>query len=131
MSAQLADVAFERSGGIAVATISGEVDMSNAASVRRTIAEAVRPDDEALLLDLSGLSFIDSAGLHAVFELSSALDERRQRLFVYAPPGGQVDRTIGIVGMPRAVSVHDSREGALEAARRTTVEERPFPPGVG
>ena len=104
MSAQLANVSFERVGTIAVAAISGEVDMSNAATVRRRIEEAVIPDDEALILDLSALSFIDSAGLHSVFELGAVLEERRQRLFVCADEGGQVERTIEIVGMPRNAS---------------------------
>jgi anti-anti-sigma factor len=129
MSAQLANVSFERVGQVAVAAISGEVDMSNAASVRRRVEEAVTPDDVALILDLSELSFIDSAGLHSVFELGAVLEERRQRLFVCADEGGQVDRTIGIVGMPRAVSVHRTRDEAVAAARASATEARPFPLG--
>jgi anti-sigma B factor antagonist len=130
VSAQLADVTFDRTGSIAIATLSGEIDMSNAMSIRQRIAEFVTPDDDAVVLDFSGLSFIDSAGLHAVFELSSALDERRQRLLVCVPPGGQVDRSVGIVGMPRAVSVHRTFEEALRAARAERPEARPFPPGT-
>jgi anti-anti-sigma factor len=129
VSAQLADVTFERDGSIAIAHLSGEIDMSNATSVRHRIAELVTPDDDAVILELSGLSFIDSAGLHAVFELGAVLDERRQHLLVSVPSGGQVDRTVGIVGMPRAVSVHRSREEALEAARGQIAEARPFAPG--
>lgn len=129
MSAQLAEVAFEREGSIAIALLSGEVDMSNATSVRQRISELVTPDDDAVILDLSGLSFIDSAGLHAVFELGAVLDERRQRLLVSVPASGQVARTVGIVGMPRAVSVHRTRDEAVEAAREQVPEARPFPPG--
>ena len=131
MSAQLANVSFERVGTIAVAAISGEVDMSNAATVRRRIEEAVIPDDEALILDLSALSFIDSAGLHSVFELGAVLEERRQRLFVCADEGGQVERTIEIVGMPRAVPVHRTLDEAIAAARASATEAHPFSPGDG
>jgi anti-anti-sigma factor len=129
MTAQLADVAFERDGAIAMARVTGEIDMSNATSVRQRIAESITPDDDAVLLDLSGVSFIDSAGLHAVFELGAVLDERRQRLLVCVPAGGQVDRTVGIVGLPRTVSVHRSLEDALRAARTEAAEARPFAPG--
>jgi anti-anti-sigma factor len=129
VSAQLADVTFDRTGSIATAELTGEIDMSNATSIRQRIAEFVTPDDDAVILDFSGLTFIDSAGLHAVFELSAALDERRQRLLVCVPPGGQVDRSVGIVGMPRAVSVHATREEALRSAQARRPEERPFPPG--
>lgn len=129
MSAQLADVSFDRVGAISIAAVSGEVDMSNAASVRRRVEEAVTPDDEALILDLSGLSFIDSAGLHSVFELGAALEERRQRLYVCADEGGQVERTIEIVGMPRAVSVHRALDEAIAAARASATGAQPFSPG--
>ncbi len=129
MTAQLADVSFERHGTIAIAALSGEIDMSNATSVRQRISELILPEDDAVILELSGLGFIDSAGLHAVFELGAILDERRQRLLVAVPAGGQVDRTVGIVGMPRAVSVHRSREEAIEVAREQIAEARPFAPG--
>ena len=129
MSAQLADVSFEREGSIAIAHLSGEVDMSNATSVRQRIAELITPDDDAVILELSGLAFIDSAGLHAVFELGAVLAERRQRLLVSIQPGGHVERTVGIVGLPRAVSVHASPNEAIEAAREQIADVRPFPPG--
>ncbi|HET9671355.1 MAG TPA: STAS domain-containing protein [Actinomycetota bacterium] len=131
MSAHLVDVSVERSGSIAIVRFVGEIDMSNAATVRQRVAEAVTPDDDAVILDLSELSFIDSAGLHVVFELSAMLEERRQRLLLCAAPESQVDRSIGIVGLPRTVSVHRGRDEALEAARATTVERKPFPPGDG
>lgn len=128
MTAQLADVRFERRGPIAVAALSGEVDMSNAPSVRQRIAEQVTPDDDTVILDLSGLTFIDSAGLHIVFELSAVLGERRQRLIVCAPPGSQVERTIGIVGLPTTVSVLQDCDEAIQGALGSTTATRPFPP---
>ena len=66
MTSELADVGIERMDGVVVATVSGEIDMSNAARVRQRIAEFVTPEDWAVDLDLSGLTFIDSAGLHGV-----------------------------------------------------------------
>ena len=128
MSAELAEVAFERDGQVAVAAVSGEIDMSNAAAVRLQVAQLVTPDDVALVLDLSGLSFIDSAGLHIVFELGALLEERRQRLFLCVPPDGNVARTVEIVGMPGAVAVHADRAAAIEAAEASAGEARPFLP---
>jgi anti-anti-sigma factor len=130
MNAHLVGVALEREGAIALATVSGEVDMSNAAHVLERVAAFVTPDDQALVLDLADVAFIDSAGLHAIFELHATLGERRQRLFVAVPPGGQVARTVEIIGMPEAVSVHPSRSDAIGAARDATQEARPFAPGA-
>ena len=124
----LADVRLEREDGIAIAVLTGEVDMSNAASVRLLISESVTPDDDAVVVDLTELAFMDSAGLHSVVELSTVLDERRQQLLLCVPHGSPMERAIEIVGLPQAVSAHASRDDALEAARASTMESRPIGP---
>jgi anti-sigma B factor antagonist len=124
----MADVRIEREDKTVVAVLKGEVDMSNAASVRLQIAESVTPDDDALLVDLSELSFIDSAGLHSLIELGSVLDERRQLLLLCVPHGSTIERAIEIIGLPRAVSVHSDRAEAMEAARTSAMESRPIGP---
>lgn len=124
----LADVRFEREDGIVIAVLTGEVDMSNATSVRQQIAESVTPDDDAVIIELSELSFMDSAGLHSIVELSSVLVERRQQLLVCVPHGSPMERAIQIIGLPGAVSVHPSRDEAIEAARASTMASRPISP---
>ena len=124
----LADVRFEREDTTVVAVLTGEVDMSNAASVRQQIAEAVTPDDDALVVDLFELSFIDSAGLHSLIELGTVLDERRQQLLLCVTHGSHIERAIEIIGLSRAVSVHSDRGEALEAARTSAKESRPISP---
>jgi anti-sigma B factor antagonist len=124
----LADVRSERDGKTVVAVLTGEVDMSNAASVRLQIAEAVTPDDDALLVDLSELSFIDSAGLHTLIELGTVLKERRQQFLLCVPHGTTIERAIQIIGLPSAVPVHSDRTEAIEAARASAVESRPMGP---
>ena len=51
MTSELADVAIERMDRVVVATVSGEIDMSNAARVRQRIAGFVTPEDWAVVLD--------------------------------------------------------------------------------
>jgi anti-anti-sigma factor len=124
----LADVRFEREDQTVLAVVTGEVDMSNAATVRLEIAEAVTPDDDALVVDLTELAFIDSAGLHSLIELGTLLDERRQQFLLCVPKGSQIGRAIEIIGLPRAVRVHAERAEALEAARTSAMESRPMGP---
>ena len=45
-----------------VVAVSGEVDMATAG----LLADALDPEEGTTLLDISGLTFIDSAGLHAL-----------------------------------------------------------------
>jgi len=82
LTSDLADVALERTDELIVATVVGEIDMSNAVRVRERIAGFVTPEDWAVVLDLSELTFIDSAGLYAGSVLAELLEERRQRLFL-------------------------------------------------
>jgi anti-anti-sigma factor len=124
----MADVRFEREDGIVIAVLTGEVDMSNATLVRQQIAGSVTSDDDAVVVDLSELSFMDSAGIHAVVELGTVLDERRQQLLLCVAHGSSMERAIEIIGLPHAVSVHSSRDEAMQAARASAMESRPIGP---
>ncbi len=124
----LAYVRFERVDGIVIAILTGEVDMSNATSVRQQIAGSVTPEDDAVVADLSDLAFMDSAGLHAVVELGTVLEERRQQLLLCVPHASPMERAVEIIGLPRAVSVYSNRDEAMEAARASALESRPMGP---
>jgi anti-sigma B factor antagonist len=128
MRGQLAGVELERRDGVAVAILSGEIDMSNATSVRQEIAAFVVSNDDAVVIDLSDVGFIDSAGLHALVELGGVLSERRQQLLLCAPPDSQVARAIEIVGMQHTITVHGDRDVALQAARDSVPDSRPVAP---
>ncbi|MFI7211430.1 STAS domain-containing protein [Micromonospora maritima] len=53
--------------GSRVLTVVGEIDMSNAASFADALDDAVRPDGEPLVVDLTRVEYLDSAGLAALF----------------------------------------------------------------
>ena len=128
MTGQLGNVQLQREERVVLAVLSGEIDMSNATSVRLEIADFVTPDDDAVVIDLSELEFIDSAGLHSLVELGDLMAERRQQLFLSAADGSHVERALEIVGMRNAVPVHPSRDEAMQAARASAVERRPVDP---
>jgi anti-anti-sigma factor len=117
VSSEMAAVRLARDGTIAIIGVDGEVDLSNAAELRRGIFGFVENDDEAVILDLSDLTFIDSAGLGMVFELSDLLEERRQRLFLVVPPDTQPRRTVDIIGLGSQLPLFDQRNEAFDAAR--------------
>jgi anti-anti-sigma factor len=113
--------------GLVVATVAGEIDMSNAVRVRERIAGFVTPKDWAVVLDLSELTFIDSAGLYGVSVLAELLEERRQRLLLCVSPSGSIARTVELVGL-HSVSIHADRDLALTAAQGDRPTSRPYPP---
>jgi len=127
LTSDLADVALERTDGLIVATVVGEIDMSNAVRIRERIAGFVTPEDWAVVLDLSDLTFIDSTGLYAVSVLAERLEERRQRLFLCVSPSGSIARTVELVGL-HSMSIHADRDLAVAAAKADQPTSRPYPP---
>ena len=91
-----------------VVAIAGEVDVATAAQVRAELrlAQALQPG--RLILDLSGVTFLDAAGISAILSPCRAADIR---VTLIAPPG-RVRRLMGIVGADRAVEILDARPDA-------------------
>ncbi len=50
-----------------VCTVTGRMDTDTAPAVTDTLVQAVRDDNAHLVIDLSAITFMDSAGLYALF----------------------------------------------------------------
>jgi anti-anti-sigma factor len=82
---ELATVMVETQGDVQVARVAGEVDISNATQLQSDISGIVRNDAAGLVLDLSNIHYLDSAGIRMLFELRKRLTGRRQSLRVVVP----------------------------------------------
>lgn len=111
------DVAVERRGRAVVARLSGDVDMANARFVGDELRRCVPNDAEALVLDLSGTGYLDSAAVAVVFDLARRLARRRQTLRLVLPSGSPLRRLLEITEVHEVAPVHDSLERALEAVQ--------------
>lgn len=80
--------------GVVVVALAGELDLTNAAEVERRLEEAAT--DRGLIVDLNGVTFLDSAALHMLFRVA-----RRPGapLGIVLEPSAVVSRTLGIVGL--------------------------------
>ena len=81
----LASVRIERDGPVPVAFLRGEIDMANVSEVSRELFSAAPNDAVGLIVDLSGVTYLDSRGLHLLFELAERLRVRDQLLHVVVP----------------------------------------------
>lgn len=86
-------------GGAHVVSISGEIDLSNADRVRREIVDGVPPGTTAVVVDLSGTTYLDSSGIRALFELRAALDGRGWPLGLVVPLTGHVRTVLEITAV--------------------------------
>jgi anti-anti-sigma factor len=112
---RLANIESDTHDRIVVVRIQGELDRSNATEIRRAISARVTNESVGLVLDLSTTTFIDSAGVHALFDIRTRLKDRGQETRLVVPGGAQIGETLRIVGIPPSIGVSESLEGALES----------------
>ncbi|PRX50365.1 stage II sporulation protein AA (anti-sigma F factor antagonist) [Prauserella shujinwangii] len=86
--------------------VSGEIDLSNAESVQDDIFAAITNHLVAVHIDLSKLTYIDSAGLRILFALADRLRLLQTRCRLSAPAGSPIQRVIELSGLASLVDVH-------------------------
>ena len=104
-------------GSHVIVTVTGEIDVFNAARLMDLVEESVPTDAHGAVLDLGGVGFLDSTAIRKLFALTARLNERRQDVRVVTPDGSTVLRTLELVEFARAAPMHDSLEEALAALR--------------
>src|SRR3954453_19153471 len=110
----LADVQFEEHAGSPGARLRGEIDMSNASELGLTLQSAVLQSAAGLVIDFSETQYLDSAGLHFIFDLGKRLRDRGQRLYLTVPPGSPVAAILDIVNVDSLAPRCETLELALE-----------------
>jgi anti-anti-sigma factor len=100
-------VAIDREGPVPVARLSGEIDRANSDQVLPVLLELV---PGPVIVDLSGLGFLGSAGLQVLFTLA----EQCARLIVVAPPSAPYRRAIEVAELGRVATIADTLVAALE-----------------
>lgn len=95
-----------RESGFTVVGLVGELDLTNAEDVERELARAVG-DDDGIVLDLNGVTFIDSAALHMLFRVARGIGDAG-RFGIVLEPTALVARTLEIVGLNAVTTVRQS-----------------------
>ena len=104
-AATQAVVAVDRGDGAVRIVVTGEVDLANAAVVEQQILQGVAGDPAAVTLDLTGLRYIDSAGLWILFRLGTRLSAATVAGEVLVPADGPVRRMVETAGVSAAIPV--------------------------
>lgn len=117
MRDRLSQVEFDERDDVLIARVSGEVDASNTVELGRALGEKLPSSAHGLVLDLSGIAYLDSAGIELLFSLARRLGDRRQRLRLSLPRESPVRRVLEICDIG---SVAPMEESAELAAKRIT-----------
>lgn len=83
--------------GLARVKVSGEVDIAVAPALATALSTAAH-DAEQVIVDLSGVTFIDSTGLHVILTAQDELRQSGGRLVLIRGPS-QVQRLFEITGV--------------------------------
>ena len=102
---RLADVQIIHREGAVIARVTGEIDMSNSNDLRTAILEATPNEALGVILDLSFVDYIDSAGIHLLYRLGDHLRTRGQTLRVVIPPESSASDALRLAGVKRHVDV--------------------------
>jgi anti-anti-sigma factor len=108
-------LAVEYIDRVPVARPRGDIDASNATRLRDDLSESLGRGADELVLDLTSVDYVDSAGIDMLFRLHELLRQRRAILRLVISRGSQLDRLSDLVGLRSAVAVYDSADAALAA----------------
>jgi anti-anti-sigma factor len=104
----------ERLEGL-VARVSGEVDLANVDRLTRAIRPAVETSRN-IVLDVTGLRYIDSTGLHALLDAQRHLQAHGCRLLV-AGASPSIGKVMRLFGFDKLIPLTASLESAMELLR--------------
>ena len=107
------DVASTRYG--AVVAIAGELDIATVPRVKAALEAEPAASAGAIVVDLSGITFMDSTGLSALVTLEHALAARAGRLAI-ACPEGPARLLLDVTGLAEVLAVFATRDEAETAA---------------
>jgi anti-anti-sigma factor len=102
--------------GILVARLNGEIDLANAKPIGTAISDAVDNDLAGVVIDLSDVTYLDSSGVHLVFDLAERLAARQQMLALAVPEGARIRRVLDLVNVDAVAAVETTLEAARERA---------------
>ena len=100
-------------GPHAVAAVPAEIDAANADKIRQELLSAVSLGAAVVVIDMSGTTFCDSAGVHAIiaaYKQAAAVDTQ---LRLVAPA---VMRILRLVGVDQLVPLYPTLQAALAGA---------------
>jgi anti-anti-sigma factor len=113
----LANLFIWQRDGVVVAGVTGEVDVSNAAQLEQAVAAELSHETLGLVMDLGGLEFMDSSGVHLLFHLARRLERRGLGFALVLPPDSIPRRVLELSGPRTGRWMHATEEAAIAAVR--------------
>jgi anti-anti-sigma factor len=105
---ELGELSIEssRDGDVQIISLDGELDLANAELVGRELLRVEATDVRRIVLDLAGLTFLDSSGIRLLIAAAGRGDADGGRMTIRRP-SKQVQRVLRIAGVLERLPVAD------------------------
>jgi anti-anti-sigma factor len=110
----LADLDYENLGSVVCVRLTGEIDMSNADNLREAITTVTPNDARGLIVDLTDVEYLDSAGIHLIYRLREGLHRRGLQLRLVIPEHSVVNDALRLAGIRRHEEIVETVAAARE-----------------
>jgi anti-anti-sigma factor len=110
---ELAEIVVTHRDNTVVVTITGEVDHSNAGDIGAALMGHAETDGTGLVVDLSSLEFLASAGIRMLLRLRATQSGKAGLLRVVVPPHAPIKRVLDVVDIPNLMRLDASVDEAL------------------
>jgi anti-sigma B factor antagonist len=105
-------VEVQRTDNATVFVVSGELDLSSSPELEAAVGQLDSRDTGVVVLDLTAVEFMDSAGLAVVVKAHQQA-ESAGRAFGLVPGSEQVRRLLSLTGIERRMTVAQTPEELL------------------
>ncbi|MCE3555395.1 STAS domain-containing protein [Pseudonocardia sp. RS11V-5] len=85
--------------------LAGEVDLDNAGAVEQRLQDLITNRARSVVLDLGGLTYLDSAGLRTLFTLANRLELLQVGLEIVVPADSPVRKAVQLVGLGEVATI--------------------------
>jgi anti-sigma B factor antagonist len=106
-------IEVERGDGKAVVRVTGEFDLAATEAVESTLQSVEEEGNGVIVLDLRGITFLDSTGLRTITSADHRAREAGRELRIVRGPE-QVQKLLYVTGMDKILPLVDDPEEPVE-----------------
>ena len=107
----------ELADGIVKITLAGRMDIVGAQQVDPTFARLTAPPCHRVIVDLTGVSFLTTAGIRTLIVCAKALRTRGGKM-VLLNPNGIISQVLELAGLDQSIGIFRDLEAARAAVMR-------------
>jgi anti-anti-sigma factor len=102
-------VAVETYNGKSLLRASGEIDLATVEQLDMAVSQVLEEGHHEIVIDLTGVSFMDSSGIRSLLHNSERINEAGGKLGIVLS-GGPVARTLSVTGVDGILRIYDTLE---------------------